>query len=417
MATIDPSAAALLKARYAETLDENVYTNNPVLNLITKKFGVGGSSYVYPIQVGSVAARGKRYATALALAATSQKVSGSAVPMETYAMALAGGLDAALATGGSNSVVDLLGVEQEVAQQGLANMIEQQICGGDSFGTIATVASVVSGTTATVVLQLDNNGDAFSIFVGDSILFKSNPAGGSLVSSTAASVTGTDPILGQITVNANGIDLSGTAGYGIGLAATYAASTAQQTINSLRTMFTRTNLSATYDGITTRATDPVRLAGHVVNVGNMSARDAIALLLASVSQFSNAKSKYALVSPNTMLELQQDLGSSVRYTSTSGSGGASKANIEFDTISYLSPAGMVTVVACPKIKDKDIFVIDPSTLQLNCVESDIIVPVDGGENGSSWIRLQTADSWRLDLRAFNSFVCTKFLANARAIRS
>lgn len=417
MATIDASTSALLKTRAVEKMETNVYVGKPAMALFPKKFNIGGKVYQSPLQIGAPLGRGKRFADAVANVALSKRVEMDIVHQESYAFGYAPGLDAALATGKANTVEDLLGVEQDSAYAVAAAMVEQTITRGDGYGTMAQIASVVSGTTGTVVVQLAAGtfNDCFSIFVGDILAAKTDPATASLATGTWT-VTVTDAMLGRITMTAaGGADATSYAGYSLGLAATYANSTALQTMQSLRTMFTRTGLTNAFEGLASRASDPVRLAGHVFSVGTMSAKDAISLLISSIGNFGGADPKYALVSSATYLEVEQDLGDQVRYTETSGTGKGTGASVLFPSMTYQGPRGPVTVMQVPTMLDTDIFVIDPSSFTLTAVDDELIKPLDEGDAG--WIQLQGSDAKRLSLRTFGGFSCQKFWANGRAIRT
>lgn len=417
MATIDANTSAILKTRAVDKMETNVYVGNPVTALITKKFGVGGKVYQSPLQIGGTVARGKRFADAVANIKITKKVEMDIVHQEAYVFGFAPGLDSALATGGQNSVESLLGVEQDAAYAMGGALIEQNITRGDSFGTIALIGSVISGTTGTVVVQLAAGTfqDAFSIYVDDVLAAKSNPATASLQTGTWT-VTATDPLLGQLTmVAAGGADATSYAGFSLGLAATYANSTTPQTIQSLRTLFTRTNLTSAFEGLASRASDPVRLAGHVFSTGTMGIKDCIALLVNSIGNFGSAKPEYALVSSAGFLELETDLRDQVRYTTTNGTGAGRGANIDMPSITYLGPRGPVTVLQVPTQLDTDVFVIDPSSLTLTAVEDELIKPTD--EPDAGWVQLQGSDAKRLGLRIFGGFSCQAFFKNGRAIRT
>ncbi len=417
MATIDASTSALLKTRADENFDANVLIGNPVTSLITKKTGVGGKAWQVALQVGANVARGKRFADVKANVAPTKRVEMDYQFQESYVLGYCPGIDAALATGGANSIEELVGVEQDMAYATAGSLIEQTIVRGDSFGTIAVIDSVVSGTTGTVVLQLKNFNDCFSIYLNDVLAVKADPTTASLQSGFMT-VTATDPMTGQITVTmGGGGDATSYAGYSIGLQATYANSTSPQTMQSLRTLFTRTNLGNAFEGLASRASDPVRLAGHVFSVGTMGIKDIITLLVASIGNFGKARPEYALVSTSGYTELEQDLGDQVRYTTTNGSGPGENSKVNMPSITFEGPRGPVNVIAVPTQLDQDVFVIDPSSLFLTTAGSDMIEKTDEGESGSGWIQLQDSDAKRLGLRMLSAFGCHAFWKNGRAIRT
>src|SRR4051794_35708999 len=108
MATVDANTSAILKTRAAEKMETNIFAGNPGLSLIQKKTSVGGKSFQVALQTGGTVARGKRFADAVALVAVTAKKEMDVAFQEGYVFAYAPGVDAALATGGQNSVVDLL---------------------------------------------------------------------------------------------------------------------------------------------------------------------------------------------------------------------------------------------------------------------------------------------------------------------
>ena len=417
MATIDASNSALLKTRADEKFAENVFAGAPYLAMIEKLPGVGGKAYQVALQLGATIARGKRFADVIANAASTKRVEVDYAFQENYVAGYCPGLDAALASGGPNSIADLVGVEQDVAFSTAGQLLEQTAVRGDGFGTIAVVDSVVSGTTGTVVLQIKHKPDCLGIFVDDVLAAKSNPATASLQTGTMK-VTGVDPMLGQITVTMQGGgDATSYAGYSIGLAATYANSTSIQTIQSLNTMFTRTGLSGAFESLSSRSADPVRLAGHVYSVGSMGVKDSISLLISSISNYPGAKPDCALVSTSSYLDLEQELGDAVRYTDAKGNGPGKMAEVLFPSITFRGPFGDVDVIAVPFLHDEDIYVIDTSSLFLTTAEAEMIAKMDEGENGSGWVQLQTADAKRLGLRMFGAHGCRAFWKNGRAIRT
>jgi len=419
MATIDASNAALLKTRADEKFAENVFAGAPYLAMIEKLPGVGGKTYQVALQLGATIARGKRFQDVISNAAPTKRVEVDYAFQENYVAGYCPGLDAALASGGPNSIADLVGVEQDVAYSTAGQLLEQTAVRGDGYGTIAVVDSVVSGTTGTVVFQLKNKPDCLGIFVDDVLAAKSNPATASLVTAGNMKVTGVDPMLGQITVTMlAGQDGSGYAGYGLGLAATYANSTSIQTIQSLNTMFTRTGLSGPFESLSSRSADPVRLAGHVYSVGSLGVKDSISLLISSISNYPGAKPDCALVSTSAYLDLEQELGDAVRYTDAKGNGPGKMAEVLFPSITFRGPFGDVDVIAVPFLHDEDIYVIDTSSLFLTTAEAEMIAKMDPeAENGSGWVQLQTADAKRLGLRMFGAHGCRAFWKNGRAIRT
>lgn len=415
MATIDASTQAILKTRAIDKMEENVFAGNPLMTLVSKKSGVGGKSFQVPLQIGSNVARGHRFQDAVANVAVSKKVETDCVFQEGYVFGYAPGVDSALSSGGQNSVGDLLGIEQDVAYAAAGALIEQQMVAGDAFGTLAVVSSVVSGTTGTVVFQLADASQCRYIYVGDVLSAKSNPATASLQAGTWT-VSVVDEMQARITaVAAGGADATSYAGYSLGLAATYANSTTAQTLQSLKTMFTRTNLSSAYEGLASRAADPVRLAGIVFSVGSMSVKDSISLLMSSLGNYPGAKPEFALVSSNSYLELEQDLGNKVRYTTTNGTGAGKGANVDLPSITYQGPRGPVTVIQIPAMADTDIYVIDSSSLELVTPGDDIVTTRE--KDNAGWITLQNSDAMRLDLRTLGTFVCKAFFKNGRAIRT
>src|SRR3569623_2872993 len=417
MATIDASTSALLKTRASEQFENNVMVGNPVTALIGKKTGIGGKAFQVALQIGNTVARGKRFADVKANVKPTMRVEMDYQFQESYVLGFAPGIDSALASGGGNSIADLIGTEQDVAYGAAGALIEQTIVRGDSYGTIGLIDSVVSGSTGTVVLQLKNFNDCFSISVDDVLAAKSDPTKASLQSGTFT-VTATDPMTGQITgTMGGGGNASGWAGYSLGLAATYANSTSPQTMQSLRTLFPRTGLANAFEGLASRASGPVRLAGHVFSVGTMGIKDIISLLVSSIGNFGQAKPMYALVSTNGYLELEAELGDKVRYTTSNGTGAGKGANDDMPSITFEGPRGPVHVISVPSQLDSDVFVIDPSSLTLTTAGSDLIEQTDEGENGSGWSQLQDQDAKRLGLRMLGCLACVAFWKHGRAIRT
>ena len=152
MATIDASTSALLKTRASEQFENNVMVGNPVTALIGKKTGIGGKAFQVALQIGNTVARGKRFADVKANVKPTKRVEMDYQFQESYVLGFAPGIDSALASGGGNSIADLIGTEQDVAYGAAGALIEQTIVRGDSYGTIGLIDSVVSGSTGTVVL-------------------------------------------------------------------------------------------------------------------------------------------------------------------------------------------------------------------------------------------------------------------------
>ncbi len=279
------------------------------------------------------------------------------------------------------------------------------------------VSSVVSGTTGTVVLAIQDASSLNHVFVGDSIAFKSDPATASLQTGSMT-ITVVDVAQKRLTgTMAGGGNATSYAGYSFGLASTFADSTARQTMHGFKSMFTRTGLTSSFEGLSSRASDPVRLAGHYLDAGTMSAKDCISTLISSISNFASAKPEYAIVSPATLLEIEQDVGAKIRYSTTSGTGAGKGASIDFGTQSYQGPKGVVNVVSSPAMPDTDIVVIDPTSLVVGYAGDEMIGNMDEGENGSGWVQLQGADAKQLGIRTISFFACEAFWKNGRAVRS
>lgn len=415
---LDPNASALLKTRAIDKFEDNVLTGNVVTGLIEKKMNTGGKTFQVALQLSGTIARGARFADAVANVSITPKVEVDYVYQNSYTFGYADGISAALAKGGGeNAIVDLLGVEQDVAYSTMGQLIEGIIVRGDSYGTMVHMTGApVSGTTGVVVVQADHPQDLYSIYIGDILASKTDPTTASLQTGTWK-VTALDPLTGLLTITAQGgADATAYNGNSFGLSATYANSTARQTMHSLRTMFTRTALTTPFDGIADRSSDPVRLAGNVFNapVGT-NAIDCIRLGVSAIGNFASARPDYAIVSTNTWNEVETLLADRVRYTIASGSGKGMGAGIDYPSITFNGPKGLVTVVASPVLPDNEIFVIDTSSLMLTSATEDLITPLDNEDAG--WIQLQGADARRLSLRHIGAFICWKFWANARIIRS
>lgn len=407
MAIFTANVDAALNQRREDKYEQNIFSDSPLLGLIHhgKK---GGDAIKVTFKTGFSPGVGARYADMAALIGETKRSHMLVTPSVLYAAEDVDNVSAIFSENDEDAVVDILGDAQDGAQRSAAAQVDQALF-SDGSGSLFTVSSH-TGTTGAITLTATIPSQVFKIQVGQTLVSKATPFAASLDTGTIL-VTGVSQTTGVVSGTAQaGYDATSVNGNVVGLSATMAASTELQTYLGLPGWITNdaTILAASIFGLV-RTNLGVFGSGHVIDCTNgVSIKDAVNLVIASISMIGGAKPDLVLLNSTNYNKLQTDLGSAAVNVNSKGN----DITINYEGFSWIGPKGKLTCHMAPNCSAGDVWVLQSDSWHITAPGKDLVIPstLSGG-----WIPLTSADATRVSMRAAGSFYCDFPAANGRAL--
>lgn len=373
------SVDAALNQRREEAYEDSVFRGSPALGLFEKGDSdkMGGNAIKVTVKTGYSPGVGGTFATAFTNSGETLRDTFLVTPNQLYATEKVDNVGSLYSAGGDDAIVNTMADADKSCMASAAMQMEAALF-GDGYGTLFTIASNSGG--GPYVLTATVPSDLFKISRGQVLVSKATPAAAALGTGTAV-VTAVSPIAGTVTVAAVG-GWTPTNGHVMGLNGTMLAQTTISTFAGLKAWLTNdaTALAATFFGNTARASDPVSLAGHVIDcTGGTNIIDAINRVLQSVTHYAGARSDLLFVAPSTYEKLQTLLDSRARIIQSKGQ----SIDVLYDGFSFMGSHGKkLTCHVASACSPADIFVLDSSTWHIPSPKNRIVQP--GNPNGNPY---------------------------------
>lgn len=328
---------AALKAHYtSDTVENLVYSDNPLLALIPKYEKFGGKNLPIPIIYGTGQGRSATFSNAQTGAGNTSTLVEDFVltPIRDYSIARIDGMTIAASQGDANSFMEAVTTEIDGAIMNLKNTLARDLFRG-GWGTVGIISAISSDTiTLTVPEDVDN------FEVGQVCVFADSESGDTLRNSgTGLTVDAVDRDAGTVSFSAAVSTETGTVvGDYIFIKGDRqnSATPTRLKVSGLEAWLPTTAPSSTAFFGVNRSADPVRLAGVRYAPSAGTPIDQILVKGASLVGRQGGQLSHYFMSFATLNDLINTLGSKVQYVDVKAT-----ASVGFRAVEVLGPNGTI----------------------------------------------------------------------------
>lgn len=352
MSFIDANTEEALVQYLDDTYAITMIQNRPFFDRITKKSNVGGESVKVPLNIGYGGGQGGTFSDALANAQPSGavRIAFTVDPAKEYGITTVNN-DEVPFTRTPESAIDITTDATRGAMENAASNFEAMVF-GSGYGDLATILAATNTTGNIWKLTFTNPSDALRFNINNVLNSKATPATGSL-DTGSATVLGTNPIEGSITVDVGSSGMTPTAGHVLGIEGQIAASTSIVTFPGIfgfvPPITARTNgvVGDSFLGVTRNAsTSVVATSGWALDGRKKALVPSVNALCAQMANLKNSKPDLGVCNPVTLGKMAAELDTKIRYDMPS----KDIAEAMFDGIEIMTPAGKIEMFAesaCP----------------------------------------------------------------------
>lgn len=385
MAALNRSAyLAFLKEIYkkGDPLREG-YQQSPLLGMVSKKFGVGGSGYVAPVTYSHGGSASATFSTAQTNGSKGKRVAWNLTNVELYNVARVNSQVMDLSQTNEAAFAEAFKEAQEDAIFGAMEDLSRQLykSGWGDVGVIA--AGGISGD----VITLTNKEDTINFEVGMKIV-ASATLNSSVLRTGSAEIVATDTNAGTVEVDAIGNITGIAAGDTLFREGSRedSASPTRLDITGLDTWLPATAPSDTLFGVSRGAS--ARLGGLRFDGSSLSREEAIKTALA---QFQRVKGKPTAIFMNSTDWdlLEQELQGRIQYETYKDA----TVNVGFKAIMINTVFGALPVYADPWCQVGVAYALNMPSIHLVNVRKQIVSPIQNPENGSYTRFVESADEF------------------------
>ncbi len=361
---------AALKQHYtSDTVENLVYTDNPLLALMPKYEKFGGKNLPIPIIYGTGQGRSATFSTAQDRAENTSTLVTDFVltPIRDYSLAVIDGMTIAASQGDANAFMEAVTTEIDGAIINLKNTLARDLYRG-GYGRIGVLST---GSANVATLATTEDVDNFE--VGMQCVFAASEASDALRNSgTALTVSAVDRDAGTVTFS-SGLNTE-TAGDSIFIKGDRqdSATPTRLKVAGLEAWLPTSAPDSTSYFSVDRSSDPVRLGGLRYAPSAGTPIDQILVKAASLVGRQGGQLSHYFMSFATLNDLINTLGSKVHYVDVKAN-----ASVGFRAVEVLGPNGTIKCVAdrnCPASRiyglDMKVWKLYSMGKSIRCLDED-----------------------------------------------